>query len=66
MLSPGVLCDCRAIELLSFLKSRVVLHGKYNSVMSEPRFLDFDINGEWSNVAYNLTCLFVAQQPLVS
>ena len=34
--------------------------------MTDLHILDFDINGEWSDVAYHLTCFFVSRRPQMS
>ena len=51
---------------LVFVKAVLLQHGKYDSVISDRHILDFDINGEWSDVAYDSSCFFMARQPLVS
>ena len=64
-----VLEFCAIVHLYScsaFVKAVFLQHGKYDSVMTEFHVLDFDINGEWSHVAYGLTCFFMARQLLVS
>ena len=30
--------------------------------MTDLHILDFDINGEWSDVAYDVTCFFMSRQ----
>ena len=34
--------------------------------MTDLQILDFDINAEWSDVAYDVTCFFMSRQTQVS